>query len=224
MRIRFDPRFVEIEHELWALGEYLQWVEPQIEELRLKDKERIEKELSDQGLPWDDADVQVAYQEIQERAENVFPRFLRGPFLTALWASYESGVKELADNIARSQSLDLRLKNIQGKHFVDEAERYFNTVLEIFLDQDDGRLERIADLLQIRNIFAHANGQERGVPKEKRPKIADLLSRNGIGFVDGYLNASPEYLARAFEDVDGSLRTLVNKVRGGPAFQVDRST
>ena len=219
---RPDWRFVEIEHELWALSQFLPWVEQQIAYLRAQDRIRTEAELVEQGYKWEDGDTQVAFQQIYDRAERIFPRFMRGPFILSLWACFESSVMEVGDYLAREQHRELRLREVRGKDFVDGAVRYYSTVLGVPLDRDTLRLDRIRDLLRVRNAFAHGNGQQRAVPPDKWAALEQAIQRNPeIVVTDGVLVLSAHFLRTAWADVDESVRELVLRVRGGPAVVVE---
>lgn len=220
-RFTVDLRFVEIEAELWALGEFLRVIESQVEYLIQQDEVRVRADLREQELPWEDPEVQSAFQEHDARARRVFPRFMRAPFLVALCACYESAVEELARESARVGGRLLQLQDIKGKSWFDAARKYFDAVLLLPLDEDAGRLRQIADLFLIRNAIAHASGQVRGLSASKLDRLKEVLKRhhNRILIEDGLVVLTPAFLEESFANVNASVTALVLSVRGGPAVR-----
>jgi hypothetical protein len=220
-RITVDFRFIEIEKEIWAVGEYLKTVSSQTNYLIDQDRIRTEAMLKEAGATWDDADTQLEFQDMHERALTVFPRFMRAPCITAIWACYESGTIELADYVAKSTNKKLRLRDVRGDHFLDAAVKYYSTVLATPLDESDDRIARLKDLMVLRNAVAHANGLARAVPPDKWKAVEELARRRpNLSIEDGYVNPSEEYLQEAYSDMSSSLRALVLRVRGGPTMRV----
>ncbi len=219
-RLHLDFRFVGIERELWALEQFLRVVEPQIGYLRDQDRIRTEAALREARYKWEDPETQEAFQDLDERAESVFPRFLRAPFLISLWACYESAIFEIAAERGQALSSKLRLRDIRGDDFLDGAQRYFDAVLGELLEEDPVRLRTLADLLVIRNILAHANGQARLISPERLRNLKLVLARHpSVVLDDDYLRPSPDLLTTCYAAVEGSLRALVNRIRGGPAVR-----
>lgn len=219
-RFAFDLRFVEIEAELWALGEFLHVIEPQVQYLIKQDEVRMRADLSEQRLPWEDPDVQAAFQEHDERASRVFPRFLRAPFVVALCATYESAIEELALASAKASGRDLQLKDIKANSWFAAAQKYFKAVLLIPLDGNIERLHFIADLFVVRNAVAHANGNVRSIPERKLEQLKEVSRRHaGQIAVDDLVMLEPSFLEAAYTNVDGSVRALVDTIRGGPAVR-----
>lgn len=220
-RFTVDLRFVEIESELWALGEFLRVIESQVQYLIAQDEVRMRAELREQGLPWEDPDVQLAFQEHDARAKRVFPRFMRAPFLVALCATYESAIEELANGQAKATKRSLLLKDIQARSWFNAARKYFEAVLLVPMDENPERLTAIGELFEIRNAFAHGNGQMRSVPDSKLKRLEEIIRQHSgeISIDDGLLTLESVFLKNAFANVDGSIRELVNKIRGGPAVR-----
>src|SRR5687768_6171751 len=96
-KIQIDLRFVEIEYELWGLGQFLSFLEPQIQEIIRQDRRNTFADLKKRGWDHDEIEVGLATQELSEREAFIIPRFMRGPFLVSLWACYESALGELAN-------------------------------------------------------------------------------------------------------------------------------
>lgn len=225
VKIYPDFRLIEIEYELWALGQFLSFMEPQIAYLSDQDRVQTFAQLKESGWDHDEAELQLAAQELSERQDYVVPRFMRGPFVVALWACYEAGVGEVAEFVQHKQGALLGLKELRGDHVLTRSRRYFEAVLAFTLDADDARYARLADLLTIRNSLAHANGQRRAMSTEAWDKLTQALKRQGTPPDDyrGIVILSGEFVRRAFEDVNASLRDLVNRARGGPSLRIEGS-
>lgn len=217
-RFQIDFRFVEIEAELWALRQFLSVVEDQITSLIDEDARRLHAANAD--LEWEDPSFGAERQEHDIRSTRVFPRFMRNPFLVALWACYESGVEEVAAELLRKKGKGLRLRDIRGENWLECAVTYFAEVHGWQLESDPGLLEAIRDLLVVRNCVAHANGQVRSIPENKLKKLRAVAARQrGVAIDDGLIVTTPEYLAGAFAAVDSSLSSLVTAVRGDPSVR-----
>lgn len=220
--IRIDFRYIEIEYELWALGEFLKMVEPQIQFLCEQDPVLTFKELRDKGWDDDEAEVDMALQDIAERRRYVIPRFVRGPFVVALWACFESGILQLAEGGREAIGAKIEMKDQKGGNTLQRTKRYVESVLGIPFDQDRSRYARISDLLRIRNSLAHANGQEHGMEPPKWRLLSEALRRQGTPPDEyrGLVVLSDAYLREAYDDVCGCLRDLVLRIKtlgGKPA-------
>lgn len=139
VRLTVDFRYSEIVYELWALGEMQELVEPAIEQLAQRDEDETLAELRRKGWDDDEAELDLAHQKIRDMADYVLPRFLRGPLLIALWASYESGVGEVAEKLKDAMGEQRSLDGMKGG-FLDRAKGYLEDVLGLALDDDHSRL------------------------------------------------------------------------------------
>ena len=216
-RIEIDFRFVEIEYEFWALSEFLQIIDPQLNNLGNKEQRRRFAELREMGWDRDEGEVQVLSQELDEICERVLPRFFRGPFVIAVWAAYEAAVTEIARYLRQEKNLALELADIRGHDFITRARKYFTNVLATSLDPNEARLKRLAELLEVRNALAHGNGQRRATPENKWNRLKALMqSGTGLSENNGFLTLSSEFVSRALEDAKESAKDLICRVGGGP--------
>jgi hypothetical protein len=216
-RIRVDLRFTEIRYELWALGEVLKTIEPQLRNLRLEDHERTSSALMriDDPGEWQDE-----MREFVERTDYVLPRFVRGPYIVSLVASYESAVYELARYAQHDRKAPLAMTDLRGEPLLDRAEKYFGLYLGIPLDDDADRLERLRDLYSLRNLLAHANGLVRGLTKEGAKRLERLKSKYSTITVErDAVMLAPAHLSQAHLDVNNSLVKLILRVGGKPSVQ-----
>jgi len=213
VELTLDFRFVEIEYELWALGEYLNALEQQLpaiaEEKRTQTFARLQAEKSD----WDDPETELAFRELDEIAESVLPRFLRGPFLVTLWALYESAITEIAGYLKQQQKKALGLQDIRDG-FLDRARKYFDHILAFPLCADDRTWERLQMLMILRNALAHANGRIEAVKEKSRSKIEEYTKmRVGVAVENGNLSFTEAFVRETYALVHESLINLIERVR-----------
>lgn len=217
VRIRVDLQFVEIEYELWALGEYLNALEQQI--TFLTDQKRVQTyaDLQTQKLDRHDPEVDLAFQELSELTESVLPRYFRGPFLVTLWAVYEAAITQIATYLQGYEDQALALKDIRGHTFLERASKYFGHVVAVPLHSSDHVAARLEMLVVLRNAVAHGNGRLGAVNKEAQRKIEQWSQQNeGVSETNGFLLLSDEFLRNSCQLVDESLRDLLMRVRELP--------
>src|ERR1043166_7942291 len=130
-RFSVDLRLIEIEYELWALGQFLEFIEPQIQYLHDQDRIRTFAQLREAGWDHDEAELDLASQEIRERQQYVVPRFMRGPVIVALSACFQAGRTELANYKKRELDAPLSLNEIRAEDYLKQARRYFEAVLQM---------------------------------------------------------------------------------------------
>ena len=212
---RYDFRYSEVHYELWALGHMLAVIEPAIETLSEQDEVQTRAELEQGGYAYDDAEVDLAFQDIREKRDHVLPRFMRGPFVVSLWACFESSVQAVARGLHKELDAPIELRELKGETFLAQSRRYFQAILDLPLDDDDARYARLADLSRVRNAIAHANGLREGMSTDAWNKLGSALSRRGVVLDSdrGMLVLPRAYLEGAYADVDGSLRSLVERAR-----------
>jgi hypothetical protein len=213
--INVDWRFIEIEYELWALGHLLGVLEQQVEFLRAQDELKTFAELKERGWDHDEAERQLASQELRDRQDYVIPRFLRGPFVVSLWACYESAVREVAEYYQRIRKVELGVRDVRADNELKLFVKYFQAVLGEPLDTMPSRLAIIEDLRVVRNAIAHANGQRRAMSDDKWTAVTQALSRRGVQPDEdrGLIVLNAQFLQQAFDTVNDSLRELVSRAR-----------
>jgi hypothetical protein len=210
--LTLDFRFVEIEYELWALGEYLNALEQQLPAIAEAKRTQTYTRLQAEKLGWDDPETEFAFQELYEIAENVLPRFLRGPFLATLWALYESAVTEIASYLRQQQKKALGLRDIRGG-FLDRAQKYFDHILAFPLCTDDRTWERLKMLMMLRNALAHANGRLEAVNEKSQKKIEEYTKMGvGVAVKNGNLLFTEAFVRETYVLVRESLISLIERV------------
>jgi hypothetical protein len=215
--LTIDFRYIAVEYELWGLGEVLQVLEATIDRLAQEDEVATIAALRQAGATIDDGDVDIAYQDIAAKRDYVLPRFVRGPFVIALWATFESLIQAIARERAKAMKAPLGMAQLRGD-FIRKATVYFDAILRLPLESDPSRLSRLRDLYRVRNALVHANGNKEAMSEEGWNELATTLLRRGVSadHYRGLVVLTPEYVASAFDDVSSSLRDLVARGRQGP--------
>lgn len=214
--IAIDFRYIDVESELWAIEYMRRETEPTVETLRRQTKERAISELREAGLQDDEAEVDLMFQSVRETTEDVIPRFVRGPFLLALWACFESGIRHCAERRATELKKQSPQLDTGRGAFLGRATRFFVDVLGDPLDVNQHRQARLVDLAHVRNAFAHANAREAAMTSAKWRNLGTVARRQDGLRIDTYrgvLEVLPEYLVSAHGDVRGCLTELVARLK-----------
>jgi hypothetical protein len=209
-----DFRFIGVEDELWALGEYLEVIEQQMTLLATKQSQNSREKGKAQGYNDDDPEMENIEYMAYHFANDALPRLIRGPFLVTVWAVFESSVNDVAAYIQQKQSKALSLRDLRGDNTLDRARKYFEHVLEFPLVLDSSAWEKLTTIATLRNILAHANGRLASAKLGTEPRIHKLVTANpDIAIVDNNLVLSAQFLQDAYETVNQSLRDLTQRVR-----------
>lgn len=213
--ITIDFRYAEIEYELWALGHMLGVIEPAIERLSRDSEETILVELRRTGGEDDDAEWDLAWQDIREIQEHVLPRFMRGPFVVSVWASFEGAVRSVAKTMQSEAHSSIAFAGIRRPIFPVRARSYFATQFDFALDEDEDRFERLTDLYKVRNGLAHTNGLKEGMSDRDWDSLEAALARSGIepGGFSLAVVLPRDYVERAYRDVTDCVRSLIKRAR-----------
>lgn len=216
--VRIDFRYVSTAYEIWALGHMLAVIEPAMAELASQDEAQTLAELRRGGWADDDAEVDLAFQDIREKRDFVLPRYMRGAFIVSLWACYESGVQAIARQMHDEGHGPIAFRELRGESFIDRSRRYFGAILEMPLDEDADRYTRLVDLYRVRTVLAHANGSRDGVSPQRWAELEGVFERSGVLVDDtrGLIILPRAYVQAAYEDVSASLESLVARARDHP--------
>lgn len=221
-KARIDFRYVEVDHDLWALRHVLDVLEPTIARLGRDYEEQTLEALRQKDWDSDEVEVNLAWQEIRDMQEFGLPRFLRGPYALSLWACFESAVILVADTVRGEVGASSALRDDRRGSFPNRARAYFETVLGLPLELDTERFDRLVDHYQVRNALAHANGLKEGMSEEEWEALKHTISHHHLGMdvSKGAVVLSSDYLVRAHDDVDGSITDLVARARTIPHRRV----
>jgi hypothetical protein len=211
--ITIDFTFINIEHELWALSDLLQVLEQQMPMLAKQQHDNSFEELRRQGFDDDIAERDNASYMAYHFAEVALPRLLRGPFLISLWSLAESTINDVAKRLEKKLGKALGFKDIRGKDNLDQARKYFESVLQFPLCSDATTFNALDRLRILRNAFAHANGQITLVKSDQVLLKDWALSEKSIAIDGEYLVPSAQYSKDIYTLVDAWIRDLLKRTR-----------
>ena len=144
--------------------------------------------------------------------ETLVTRSLRGGFIMSLWASYESGVLEVADFLKDKKGLRLRFSDVRGRDWFDRARKYFDSVLAFPLHPDLDDWNSLRVLYSVRIAYAHANGRLGPLRKSVRRRIERAIDA-GAGITheldDLHVDVDGPYLRSSYDFVEHLLRDLI---------------
>jgi hypothetical protein len=206
-----DYRFLEIEAELFALGEYSEAVERQLPLAVQSETKRLESELVGGD---DEYDIYNKEQWIYQFTEVELPRFFRSPILIALWAIFESAVLRIARYLQRERGLALSIQDLRGKNDFDKYQKYYEHVLGFPLIGVEEMQEDLDMLLLARNALAHSNGLVEMIKLDNLQKIRSWERVHGLVSTEReYLGVSTEFVQRMSHAVSVVLSDLMRRVK-----------
>lgn len=210
-----DWRFIEIEYELWALGQSLTQLEGLVAFFRDNATEQIFLSLKNTGWDQDDAEVQLANQEAAELEDVVVPRFVRGPFLVSLWACFEAGVIEVTNAHSKRARLPLGLGDIRGEGFLEKTRKFYEALVKLPFVDNESHYNTLLDIQRIRHALAHSNGQRRAMSSAAWRRVVDAAKRQDTLVNDyrGFVILTHAFLQRSYDVVNTSLRALISRAR-----------
>jgi len=191
--------------DLWSLEAHVEMLKRELPRVIEEERKRIWEGVrsGDEQAEHDAGDAEMYLDEGDTT------RILTGTALIAIWATYESVVNRCARRIQRARKLRLRLRDIKGDTFLDQADKYFDGVLGFKLHIDETTPERLEILYGLRNALAHANGQLEDVKDHLRPQVTKWVSTlQGLKEFSGNIIVSIEFVERALDIVKKALEDL----------------
>jgi hypothetical protein len=205
-----DYRFLEIEAELLALGEYSEAVERQLPFAVQSETKRLESEL----VGAEEYELHNMEQWIYQFTEEVLPRFFRSSILIGLWAIFDSAVLRIARYLQRERGDALSIQDLRGKNDFDKYQKYYEHVLGFPLIGVEEMREDLDLLLLVRNALAHSNGLVEMIKPENLQKIRSWERVHGIVSTEReYLSVSTEFVQRMSRAVSVVLSDLMRRVK-----------
>lgn len=210
-----DFRFTEVPYDMMLLRQHILLLQRQHEAIVQAEVEQLWKHVEeiedDEGQQFAGSDA--THLEARLRA-GVTTRYLGLSAIVAIWANYESGVKEAALYVATQREIALVLSELRGS-FLEQAERYFADILRMDLHSADTDLSRLREFSAIRNAVAHANGRLSDLRQGKRAAIEQIAKRKrGVRIEeDDWLVVSYEYVLETLTFVDSLLEDLFERVK-----------
>jgi hypothetical protein len=208
-----DFRYIDIEHELWAISEYFRATERLLPILAEQERKRVFEEWEG-GKKTDEDNWELILQELYELTVNLLPRFFRSPILVSLWAIYESAASQIANDLQQRGSYALRLRDIKGDNSFDSLQKYYAHVLHFELFREKSTADILEMLLVLRNAIAHGNGRKDAVNENYWRKI-QVWQKSGKGILadDDYLTYTPQFIEEMLNVVNESLSDLIIRAK-----------
>ena len=214
MNIDFDFRLLDVSLELYALEDFLETMEKQIDLISNIEKIKLEDAIRKHNLNPDGWDYVEAKQNYEDRIEFLLPRFFRGPFLVSLYAVYEAAVTEIAHLIQKRKGQAIALGDIRGNDFLDQAKKYYRHILQFELCDNNAAWQQIIMLSEIRNAIAHTNGRLEMLKKTSRDRILNWeKGKIGIESHRGYILVDRDFVRNIFSSVQTTLSKLVERYK-----------
>ncbi len=208
MQIKIDLRLLGVSMELSTLETHIELIEEQI----TRGEEAAERQLRDKWRELncdDEAEWDLLCQERDYQVGFVLPRVLRVPFLVTLFTVYEAAVTEIAHLVQGKKGIQISIDDLKGG-LLDRAKKYYGSVLEIQLSQDDRHWQRVSLLFDLRNSIAHTNGRLDLVNSSRKRKI---LNNAGVGEYLGCIVVDADFLRESFVLVKEELEGLVERYK-----------
>lgn len=160
-----DGDFLEIQHELYLLEEYIDVLDSQLDALIQKENKEYDEKIKSES---DESERDILRQDYYEYTESTLIKFFRYPVIVTLWAVFESGVNFTANYVREKEKIALELKDIRGDDFLDQSKKYFSHILQFphFYNND----KKINELKILRNVIMHHNGQFKVIINKKNKK------------------------------------------------------
>ena len=210
-----DFRLGEVSGELDTLEKHLELIEEEIkrgEEVAKAELDANVRELylNERELSLDEKDEEHYYRgEYYYQIDFVLPRVLRGPYLVALFAVYETAVTEVASHIQKKRGGQISLDDIKGD-LLSRAKKYYKHVLQFELSSNNKSWERLTVLADLRNAIAHTNGRLDRIRVGTREKI---LKIDGVKDEVGFVIISEAFLRETFTLMKDDLEDLVARYK-----------
>ena len=213
-----DFRLGGVSEELYTLEKHLELIEEEIKRGEEAAKAELDVKvrplyLNDRELSLDEQDEEHYYRgEYYYQIDFVLPRVLRGPFLVALFAVYETAVTEVASHIQKKRGGQILLNDSKGD-LLNRAKKYYKNVLEFELSSNNKSWERLTVLSELRNAIAHTNGRLDMIGEKKRKKMEKILNIDGVKDELGFVIISEAFLRETFTLVKYDLEDLVARYK-----------
>ena len=164
----------------------------------------LELQILDEYLAYIEGSLSVTIQDVVSRLQNkeeyfdglvlphsaamIISRFLYNNYFVSLWATYETGLKEIAMFLSMASGKEKFEKYIKNKKdenkkkdkkerediksFIIEIFKYFDEVLKISMPTiNHVNSQYLDNLYNLRNIIAHGNGRIKDSSKKNNGKL-----------------------------------------------------
>lgn len=212
--INFDFRFIEISYELHAIERYLDSIDQQLPDLTQKEEKKAYERLKQEGYENDEVERDIMHQVLDELIEVTLPKYFLGSILVTIWAVFESGILEIADEIKSQKNLEIHLNDINGD-VMDRVNKYFNQILDMPIPTRSETWQHLRMLYVLRNAIAHANGRLENVKREDAiKKIKNWVKADiGIQIVRGDILFTSDFVRKTHRIIFEFLDDLIKKIK-----------
>jgi hypothetical protein len=170
-------------------------------------------ELKAPGYHIDEADVDIAHQEISY-VEDELPRLELYGILFVLFATFESVVKRLPSYIGAWTAADVTCA--KRGDFLASAERFYRHELGVPLFSSHEQEQAIRLVADVRHAIAHATGQVSMLRRRLRTRLEQALRKEPrVAIVDGNLRLEPEYVRLTAHELEQVVNELIGRLEAG---------
>jgi hypothetical protein len=213
VKLNVELRLIEVESDLSGLKEYYETLESQISHLAEHRRKSMYERLRALGLLSDPVEVDLERQVYEWEVEHGLPKSFRGSFIVLLWATYESGVMDVARFLQRVGHHALAPEDLTGG-VLDKMQKYYAKVLHFPLHPLLKDWSPVRRLYAVRNAIAHANGRISMMTPNIRKSIKPLLDQDdGLQDSWGYIIPTTTFVEMSLRTVNELLGDLVARAR-----------
>ena len=207
--VDFDWRLLEISEEIEILHENFKNIKKLINDLQFLEEREFQSRAKAENLNPDDPEWTVLGQEVDYKYNCIIPRYYWGTFLVSLYAVFEIGIIEIANEIQKAKNLKIAIDDIKG-NFLDRSKKYYEHILEFDLYQNNSDWEQINHLKHVRHAFAHTNGRANMLKTSIRKNISILENQtNGIIIWFDYIIPNYKFVENSYIAVKNILDDLI---------------
>ncbi len=209
MSIKYDPRLIDLKLEISILESSLLVAKSQFSQL-----EELHRDIRDQFLKnventTNDFNTVFAWDQYENKLKFEIPRLVWSPFIISAFATFESGMFELAHEFQKINKHRIAIEDFNDRK-LDKFKKYYDLVLNISLKDNNERWKTLKMLADIRNAIAHHNGRVKMLNSELQIKLENWAGENtGIGIENGYLIVYEQFANTACQNVISMLRELM---------------
>ncbi len=214
-KLNLDLRFVEFNSELYALDNYISFVEDKIKSLLKQRESEIKAEIKKNNLTPDDALYALYKLEINSLNNRFLPKYFRNPIIVTLWAIVETCLKSIAEYIGEQENKKLRFKDIRAENFLLCIKKYFEYVLNFPILSDQKIYNKFYEVMKLRHLIVHNNGKISNPKDAGNIKfIKDLMNKYKTISLDfDEIIISKKYINVSFSIIRIELENIINETK-----------
>ena len=204
-----DFRLLEAEMQVSVIKEYFKIIETGFAEGELAARRKRDEGLKALTLHDDyEYEAQMLNHEYDYRVEILLPRIYYDPFIFAIYAVYESVVREIHGLLQKHLNQDNCL-NTRQDDFLRRVRQCFETHLQFGLLHREEHFTRLQALRTIRNIIAHWSGRVDLASKSQQ----EVVWNEGLGDFIGLILVKRGFVEEMFGVVTEELEALIARYK-----------